>query len=88
MSSPAVNARVGDNIRLERTGQRLSLKQLAVRADCSVSLLSQVERGESAISVAVLCRVAHALGIQPGALLVGTSDVVAHRDAVRGDIWS
>lgn len=53
---------VGAKVRAERKGQELTLKQVARRTGLSVSLLSQIERAESAASVASLYKIASALG--------------------------
>jgi DNA-binding NtrC family response regulator len=53
---------VGAKVRVERKGQELTLKQVARRTGLSVSLLSQIERAESAASVASLFKLASALG--------------------------
>jgi len=53
---------VGAKVRAERKSQELTLKQVARRTGLSVSLLSQIERAESAASVASLYKIASALG--------------------------
>jgi DNA-binding NtrC family response regulator len=53
---------VGAKVRAERKAQELTLKQVARRTGLSVSLLSQIERAESAASVASLYKIASALG--------------------------
>lgn len=55
-------AGVGAKIRARRQNQELTLKEVARRTGLSVSLLSQIERAESAASVASLYRIASALG--------------------------
>lgn len=52
---------VGNQIRAERKRQALTLKQVAERARLSVSLISQIERAESAASVTSLYKIAAAL---------------------------
>ena len=54
-------ASVGSRLRVERKRQELTLKQVARRTGLSVSLLSQIERAESAASVASLYKIASAL---------------------------
>ncbi|HOX45020.1 MAG TPA: response regulator [Myxococcota bacterium] len=54
---------VGAKVRAERKRQELTLKQVARRTGLSVSLLSQIERAESAASVSSLYKIASALGI-------------------------
>lgn len=54
--------KVGAKVRKERKEQELTLKQVARRTGLSVSLISQIERAESAASVASLYKIASALG--------------------------
>ncbi len=54
---------VGAKVRVERKSQGLTLKQVARRTGLSVSLLSQIERAESAASVASLYKISSALRI-------------------------
>ncbi len=54
---------LGPKIRLERTRQGLTLKDVAGRAGVSVSFLSQIERDEAKPSVGTLHDVAEALGL-------------------------
>jgi DNA-binding response OmpR family regulator len=53
---------VGAKVRQKRKEQDLTLKQVARRTGLSVSLLSQIERAESAASVSSLYKIASALG--------------------------
>ena len=55
-------ASVGTKVRAKRKEQELTLKQVARRTGLSVSLLSQIERAESAASVSSLYKIASALG--------------------------
>ena len=57
-------ATIGRTIRELRKARGLTLKQLARRTDLSVSLLSQLERAESAASVSSLFKVATALDVR------------------------
>jgi DNA-binding response OmpR family regulator len=54
---------VGGRIRAERKRQNLTLKQVAEKTRLSVSLLSQIERAESAASVSSLFKIAAALQV-------------------------
>ena len=54
---------VGERLRVIRGRRRLTLREVAERADLSESFLSQVERGRSSASVASLRRIADALGV-------------------------
>ncbi|MBK7400839.1 MAG: response regulator [Myxococcales bacterium] len=54
---------IGDNVRGLRLGAGLTLKQLGARAGLSMSLISQVERGESSPSIGSLHRIARSLDV-------------------------
>lgn len=64
-------AAVGAKVRSLRKEQDLTLKQVARRTGLSVSLLSQIERAESAASVASLFKIASALNSTLGDLFSG-----------------
>jgi DNA-binding NtrC family response regulator len=55
---------IGDTIRNMRKEKDLTLKQMSHRTSLSVSLLSQIERAESAASIESLYRIALALGVR------------------------
>jgi transcriptional regulator with XRE-family HTH domain len=65
---------IGRNIRTFRTSHPLTLKQLAAATGLSVSLLSQVERAESAPSIQSLASIANGLGIEAWELLQDFDD--------------
>lgn len=54
---------VGKKIKELRTGQNLTLRELAERSDLSISYISLVERGLSSISLTSLQSIASALGV-------------------------
>jgi two-component system OmpR family response regulator len=62
---------VGSRLRALRQRRRLTLRQVAQRTGLSVSLLSQVERAESAASVASLHKIATALNTTLHSLFEG-----------------
>ncbi|MBN2497133.1 MAG: response regulator [Deltaproteobacteria bacterium] len=64
-------ASIGAKLRAARKSQDLTLKQVARRTGLSVSLLSQIERAESAASVASLYKIASALGTELTQLFEG-----------------
>jgi transcriptional regulator with XRE-family HTH domain len=64
-------ATVGSRLRAHRQSQELTLKQVARRTGLSVSLLSQIERAESAASVASLFKIASALNSSLACLFEG-----------------
>ncbi len=59
-----LNQVVGGRLRERRTGEGLTLKQLANRTGLSVSLISQIELGKSAASMSTLHKLATALQIR------------------------
>jgi transcriptional regulator with XRE-family HTH domain len=80
---PEVAPSLGDRIRAVRTRRGLSVSELARRSEVSQSFLSQVEGGQSDISVGRLVRVAQALDVDVTELL-GRRTGVAER-VVRAD---
>ena len=65
---------LGERLRQVRTARGLSVRELARRAGCSASLVSQVERGVSAPSAVVVYSLATELGISLDSLF-GERDV-------------
>ncbi|MBU1534506.1 response regulator [Myxococcota bacterium] len=59
---------IGENIRNERKARNLTLKQLARRTQLSISLLSQIERGESSPSISSLYKISNALSVSIASL--------------------
>ncbi|RME27776.1 MAG: response regulator [Deltaproteobacteria bacterium] len=62
---------IGRRLRQRRKQLKLTLRQLASRTGHSISMLSQIERAESAASIASLHKVATALGMSMGELFEG-----------------
>jgi len=58
-----LNLKVGKKVRELRTQNRFTLKELAERTNMSVSLISQIERAESASSLSTLNKIVTALNI-------------------------
>jgi DNA-binding NtrC family response regulator len=58
-----LNLKIGKKVRELRVEKRFTLKQLAERTNLSVSLISQVERAESASSISTLNKIVAALNI-------------------------
>lgn len=72
LSSQAASSeppRVGDTLAALRQAQALSLDALSRKAGVSKSMLSQIERGQANPTVAVVWRLANALGVPLGDLL-------------------
>lgn len=70
-AAPGEPPRVGDTLAAMRQSASLSLDELSRRAGVSKSMLSQIERGQANPTVAVVWRLANALGVGMGALLGG-----------------
>jgi DNA-binding NtrC family response regulator len=66
-----VNQILGTRIRALRKSRALTLRQLANKTALSVSLISQIELGKSAASVATLRKLATALGVSLSVLFDG-----------------
>jgi transcriptional regulator with XRE-family HTH domain len=73
--------RVGDTLAALRQSQALSLDELSRRAGVSKSMLSQIERAQANPTVAVVWRLANALGVPIGELL-GSAPVTPSAPAV------
>jgi len=63
---------LGPRLRLVRAARQLSVRELARRAGCSASLISQIERGVSVPSVGMLYSLATELGCSLDYLLFGS----------------
>ncbi len=59
-----LNIKIGKRLKELRNENKLTLKQLAERADLSVSLMSQIERAESAASISTLNKIVTVLNIR------------------------
>lgn len=72
--------RFGENMRAARKQAGLSQIDLSVRANLDRAAVSFLERAERAPDLSTIVRVAHAVGVKPGALLDG----VGPESSVRG----
>lgn len=63
----------GKNLSRQRRAVGLSQEETAVRASLHRTAVGQIERGERVARVDTLVKLAGALGIEPGELLVGLS---------------
>lgn len=84
---------IGQKLRRRRKIKRLSLKTLAEKAELSIGLLSQIERGISTPSIRSLGQVCHALEMpmswlfeRSGALALVEPCVVRHANRRRMDL--
>ncbi len=70
--------RVGDTLATLRQQQSLSLDELSRKAGVSKSMLSQIERAQANPTVAVVWRLANALGVPMGDLLGSAAPPAEH----------
>jgi transcriptional regulator with XRE-family HTH domain len=59
-----VNIKIGRKVRGLRNEKRLTIQELAERVNLSISLISQIERAESAASISTLNKIAIALNTE------------------------
>jgi transcriptional regulator with XRE-family HTH domain/quercetin dioxygenase-like cupin family protein len=74
---------LGERLRQVRSARGISVRELARRAGCSASLVSQVERGVTAPSAGVVYSLANELGISLD-FLFGTGNVEAELSPLPG----
>lgn len=74
---------VGEALAALRAKRALSLDELSRRAGVSKSMLSQIERNQANPTVAVVWRLAHALGVEISELLEGAKPAQAGIDWVQ-----
>jgi transcriptional regulator with XRE-family HTH domain len=63
-----VMARFGQQLRHERTKQRLTQESLSMAADISTSQVARIEAGKLNTTLSTLLRISKALNIDPGDL--------------------
>ncbi len=76
---------IGTKIRFTRRLRSLTLKEVAIAAGCSESLLSKIENGHASPSLKMLQRLTHALGLTVGQLFAqdANPDDIVMRAATR-----
>ncbi|MCA1729005.1 MAG: helix-turn-helix domain-containing protein [Actinobacteria bacterium] len=67
---PDLLSAIGETLRTIRTGNGLTLRQVAEGAHVSISYLAEIERGEKDPSSRVLESIAEGLGVEVGDLLL------------------
>lgn len=65
------NIAIGQRIRFVRQSKNMTMEQLAEAADTSTQFLSQLEKGEQAMTMVKFGRLAKALGVSSDYLLFG-----------------
>ncbi|WP_087725800.1 helix-turn-helix domain-containing protein [Pandoraea sp. PE-S2T-3] len=71
----ASDMELGMRLRAMRTERKFTLKDLAARANMSIGMLSQIERGVSSPSMRSLRQLCHALGVDGAALFTSMPTV-------------
>lgn len=69
MSKPSSLVRLGTALRARRSALGFSQESFADKIEMHRTYYSAIERGEKNITVSMLERVAHGLGVQPSVLL-------------------
>lgn len=62
----------GQKLKRLREDRGLSLRELAHQADSSSQNIHKIEKGKRNPSLTTICRLARALGVQPGDLLASS----------------
>ena len=65
---------MGEQIKLARKRRKLSLAELAERAQCSVLTLMRVEKGEPTVSIGIYARVLYGLGLHGDLMHIAEND--------------
>lgn len=65
---------IGANVRYYRTRLGMTQEVLAEKAGISTSFCANIERGNKAISILVLCALANVLGVTPNHLFYGGAE--------------
>lgn len=81
VSMPSLD--IGAKIRAARRQQKLSLRELAAKADVSASLISQIEGGKINPSVATLYNITSALSLRIDTFFAGNTEKAANIDEER-----
>lgn len=66
-----IRAQFGARVREQRVRLGISQEELAHRASLDRTYISSIERGQRNIGLENICRVAAALGVDPGKLIAG-----------------
>ncbi|MDF7658869.1 helix-turn-helix domain-containing protein [Erwiniaceae bacterium L1_54_6] len=73
-----VSAAVSLRVKTQRREQKLSLDELARRSGVSKGMLVEIEKGSANPSIAILCKVAAALGLSVADIVDVTDEPLAH----------
>jgi len=73
-----VSAAVSTSVKTYRQQQKLSLDELSRRAGVSKGMLVEIEKGSANPSIAILCKIAAALGLSVADIVNVSADPLAH----------
>lgn len=73
-SSERILLQLGANIKLARLRRKLTVEQVAERADISRATLWQVEKGAPSVAMGIYCQVLFVLGLEKDLLKVAADD--------------
>lgn len=65
---------MGEQLRLARLRRKLTMEQVAERAQCSRLTIARLEKGNPAVSIGVLVRVLYALQLSEDILAIARND--------------
>lgn len=69
---------MGEQLRLARLRRKLTMEQVAERAQCSRLTIARLEKGNPAVSIGVLVRVLYALQLSEDILAIAKNDELGH----------
>lgn len=78
-SSERIIKELGENIRLARKRRRLTLEQVAERADIARSTLGLIEKGVPGVAMSAYLQVLFVLGLEKDLLKVAADDPVGRK---------
>ncbi|MDB5211497.1 MAG: transcriptional regulator [Sediminibacterium sp.] len=74
-----IMAEFGSNLKLARRRRRLSVEQVAERADIARSTLWQVEKGSPSVAMGIYMKVIFVLGLEKDMLKVASDDTLGRK---------
>ncbi|MEM7375323.1 MAG: helix-turn-helix transcriptional regulator [Bacteroidota bacterium] len=74
-----VLAQLGENIKLARLRRKITMEQVAERANIARSTLWYIEKGEARIGIGMYLRVLSVLGLAKDLLLVAGDDLLGRK---------